>query len=190
MFALTGPQPPNWILLTPVEGLSPVALAERVRRSPAGEGLIVYDPDQQGAEYAREFASFLNPFWALQRGLLVTAFVATLSTLLLAALQRRREHGLLGAIGMPPRDLARMTITEGGLVGLAATILGTFGGLLMLVAFTWASPITTGLPLDLRPDLMPLLTAGVIATLLTIAGSAFPAWHVSHVDPVTVLRYE
>ena len=36
----------------------------------------------------------MAPFRVLQRGLLFIAFVAVLSTLLLAGYQRRREHGL------------------------------------------------------------------------------------------------
>jgi putative ABC transport system permease protein len=188
--SLTGPRPPNWVLLEPVAGTTPAALARHLRDNPLGAGLKILDPDEQGANYSREFASFLDPFWALQRAMLLTAFVATLSTLLLAAAQRRREHGLLGAIGMPPGDLARMTITEGGLIGLAATVLGGVNGLLLLTAFTWASPVTTGLPLPLHVSLVPLFVAGVIATLITVAGSAIPAWRISRIDPAAVLRYE
>ena len=190
LFAVTGRQPPNWVLLVPESGRSATALAAELRRDPSTRNLVVLDPAEQAANYARDFVSFMDLFWALQRGLLVTAFVATLSTLLLSALQRRREHGLLGAIGMPPADLARMTVTEGALVGLAATILGGLGGLLMLVMFTWQSAVTTGLELGLHPDLTPLLVAGLVATLVTIAGSAFPAWRVSRIDPVSALRYE
>jgi len=41
----------------------------------------------------------MRPFWVLQRGMLLVAFIAVASTLLLIVLQRRRELAMLAAIG-------------------------------------------------------------------------------------------
>ncbi len=187
---IESPRPPNWVLLVPTPGVTTSQLAEQVRSTPFGQRLYILDPDELAAEYAHEFRTFLTPFWILARGLLLVAFIATLSTLLLAGIQRRREHGLLAAVGMPPRDLGRMVLTEAGLIGLAGTLLGGLGSLASLLAFVYAAPTLTGLGVSYRVDPTPLLVYGTLATICVLAGATIPAWRTSRLEPVTALRYE
>ena len=60
----------------------------------------------------------------LQRALLLMAFVAVLSTLLLVGIQRQRQLGLLAAVGMAPREIAGMVLAEAAMVGVCAVVLG------------------------------------------------------------------
>jgi putative ABC transport system permease protein len=190
LFAVAGPQPPTGVLLVPEAGTSPAELSRAVRADPRATGLVVLDPDELGRSFANDFHGFLGPFWVLQRGLLAVTFVATTSTLLLAGIQRRREHGLLAAVGMPPGDLARMTVAEAGLISLAATVLGAAAGVLSLLTFSWASATLTGMAIGFRPTLTPMLVYGAIATAVTLAAGAMPAWRTSRLDPVVALRFE
>lgn len=190
LFAISGPQPPTGVLLVPEPGVSPEALSRTVRSNPMAAGLVVLDPTELGRSFAGDFRGFLGPFWVLQRGLLAVTFIATSSTLLLAGIQRRREHGLLAAVGMPPGDLARMTVTEAGLISLAATVLGSVAGLLSLLTFSWASATLTGMAIAFQPTLWPVLVYGAIVSAVTLAASALPAWRSSGLDPVAALRYE
>jgi putative ABC transport system permease protein len=190
LFAIAGPQPPTGVLLVPEAGTSPTELARAVRAHPMATGLVVLDPTELGESFAGDFRSFLGPFWVLQRGLLAVTFVATTSTLLLAGIQRRREHGLLAAVGMPPGDLARMTVAEAGLVSLAATVLGAAAGVLSLLTFSWASGTLTGMAIGFQPMLGPVLVYGAIATTVALAAGAVPAWRTSRLDPVSALRFE
>jgi lipoprotein-releasing system permease protein len=122
--------------------------------------------------------------------MLVVAFIATASTLLLAGVKRRAEHGLLAAVGMPPGDLGRMVLVEAGLFGVLGTMCGFVAGLLGLVTFSIASTSMTGLTIPFHLDLTPLLVYGLIATAFVLAGAALPAWRTSRLDPVMALRYE
>jgi ABC-type antimicrobial peptide transport system permease subunit len=116
--------------------------------------------------------------------------VATASTLLLAALQRRREHGLLMALGMPPAGLARMVLIEAGLIGLAGTAFGWVSGVVGGQLFVFASPVVTGLEVPLTLSVLPVVTAGALAIGFVLAGAALPAWRTSRLDPMVALRYE
>ena len=120
----------------------------------------------------------------------MVAFIATASTLLLAGVKRRAEHGLLAAVGMPPGDLGRMVLVEAGLFGVLGTICGFVGGLVGLATFSLASTSLTGLTIPFQLNLMPLLVYGTIATAFVLAGAALPAWRTSRLDPVVALRYE
>jgi ABC-type antimicrobial peptide transport system permease subunit len=108
--------------------------------------------------------------------------------LLLTGIQRRREQGMLAAVGMPPIDLARMTLVEAGLLGLTATVVGGLTSQLTLLCITWASSSATGLGLPFQPQLEVVLFAGAAATLVTLAGAALPAYRTSRLDPAFALR--
>lgn len=161
-----------------------------MRSARLADNLKVWDTDQLAAEFAHDFKGFLTPFWLLARGLLIVAFIATASTLLLAGVKRRAEHGLLAAVGMPPGDLGRMVLVEAGLFGVLGTLSGLIGGLLSLLAFSFASVTLTGLDIPFHLNLAPLLVYGLIATAFVLAGAALPAWRTSRLDPVVALRYE
>jgi len=187
---LIGPRPASWILLVPETGVSTSELVATVRAARLADNLKVWDPDQLAAEYKESFKGFLTPFWLLARGLLVVAFIATASTLLLAAVKRRAEHGLLAAVGMPPGDLGRMVLVEAGLFGLLGTLNGLVGGLVSLAAFAFASATLTGLYIPFTVDFGALVGYGVLGTAFVLVGAALPAWRTSRLDPVVALRYE
>src|SRR5207302_3233791 len=85
-----------------------------------------------------------NSFWAIQRALLLVAFVAVLATLLLVAVQRRRELALLAAVGMRPSELGRMVLFEAATVGIVGTVLGAVFGIGMYLALQQVLPIFIG----------------------------------------------
>lgn len=188
--SVAGPRPASRVLLLPQPGVSASALAESVRAAHVAPNLQVFDPDQVAQHLASEFQVFLSPFWVLARGLLVVAFIATASTLLLAGVKRRAEHGLLAAVGMPPGDLGRMVLVEAGLFGVIGTICGFVGGVIGLATFSLASTSLTGLTIPFHLDLMPLLVYGGLATAFVLVAAALPAWRTSQLDPVVALRYE
>ena len=187
---LAGAQPPDSMLLVPAPGLSAAELATRVRAADLDPRLNVFDPDELGERYAEDFGDFVQPFRIIQRGLLGVAFVATASTLLLAALQRRREHGLLMALGMPPSGLGRMVLVEAGLIALAGTAFGWVSGVVGGQLFVFASPVVTGLEVPLTLSVRPVVTAGLLALGFVLAGAGLPAWRTSRLDPMVALRYE
>jgi putative ABC transport system permease protein len=187
---IAGVHPPDWLMLVPQPGVTPAELAHTVRAANLADNLKVFDPAALEVEYTSNFKGFLTPFWLLARGLLAVAFVATVSTLLLSGVQRRREHGLLAAVGMGPGDLGRMVLVEAGIIGVVGTVLGALCGAVGLAAFSLASASLTGLAIPFRLSVAPLLLYGGIATACVVAGAAFPAWRTSRLNPVTALRYE
>ena len=187
---LIGPRPPSSLLLVPAPGVPPQQLASTIRAAHLADNLKVWDNDQLSAEYTESFKGFLTPFWLLARGLLAVAFIATASTLLLAAVKRRAEHGLLAAVGMPPGDLGRMVLVEAGLFGILGTLNGLVGGLVSLEAFSLASATLTGLDIPFSMNFAALIGYGALATVFVLAGAALPAWRTSRLDPVVALRYE
>jgi len=185
-----GSRPPGNVLVVPEEGVSAAELDRRIEEAGLDPDLISFDSDELAADFTESISGFVTPFAALQRGMLIVALVAVTSTLLLVGVQRRREHGLLLAVGMAPGSLAQMVLIEAGIVGLAGAILGTAAGMVTYVAMMWVSPLMTGLSAPFRFDLLAPFTYGATGALLVVVAAAFPAWRTSRLDPIAALRYE
>jgi putative ABC transport system permease protein len=130
------------------------------------------------------------PFWALQRGLLVMAFVAVLSTLLLVGVQRQRELGLLAAVGMSPSELAKMVLIEAGGVAMVGVVLGALNSLVMLKTLLLVSVVLLGYRNNYAVDPMAFLVYGVLGIVVALAAAALPAWRTARVEVLRALQYE
>jgi putative ABC transport system permease protein len=178
--------------ITPAPGasLGDVARSLRAAAPSIDPDLQIRTPAETGRDVGREVSGFVAPFWALQRGMLLVAFVAVLSTLLLVGVQRRRELGLMAAVGMTPQELGRMALTEAGAIGVLGSVLGTVAGAGMLMGFFGAAPIMFGIGEPVHADLRAPLVDGILALVVVLAGAALPAWRTVRLQVVEALQYE
>jgi putative ABC transport system permease protein len=188
LLALTGPRPSGFVLLVPTPGVTVEELAGRVRDAHISDRLRVMTPHELGADFSHEFMQIASPFDALRFGLVAVALVATASTLVLAAVQRRRDNATLAALGMAPGDLARATVIETVITALAVTVVATVCGQFALVNFTWASALLTGLAIPYRFSVVPVATAGLVITLIALVGAVLPAWRTARTNVMDALR--
>jgi putative ABC transport system permease protein len=187
---LYGPVPPRSVDVAPAPGVTPAELDAAITAAGLDAEVTVRTPGEVVAQAARSADAQLAPFRTLQQGLLAVSFVAVLSTLLLVGVQRRREYGVLGALGMEPPTLARMVLAEGGAVALGAIALGVGGGLLVLYAITLVAPLLIGFATPFTPDWPPYATAAATALAATLLASAWPAHRASRTPPLDALRDE
>jgi len=201
---LFGQQPVRALNLRPAPGVSYDELATGLHtalsRSPEASRFVAEGPDQiflhiaTPAEVVRNahgtVRATMLPFRTLQQGLLGVAFVAILSTLLLVGVQRRREMGMLAAVGMTPPRLAQMVLAEAGIVGVVGVALGTLGGVVTLWAMLEVAPLVVGFSNPFRADWSSVVTAGGIAVVVALAAAVWPARRAARTEVVPALRYE
>lgn len=187
-FAIDGPRPAGSVLLLPDEGVTPAALAASVRAAHLDPRLRVYDPDQLAREFTRDIRSLTTPIEALQRAMVIVAMIATASTLVLAAAQRRRDSAVLAALGMSPRDLAKAATIETLITVGAATLVAAACAQFTLLAFTWASANVTGLDIPYRLAASPIAVAAGVSMAIALVGSILPAWRTARTNVMTALR--
>ena len=126
---------------------------------------------------------------------LAVASLGIINTLVMAILERRREIGVLKALGASDKDVRQLFFAEAGVMGL----LGGAGG----VALGWAIGrlIQLGTNYYLRQQQIPaeniwtvpvwlVASAMLFSLVVSLAAGMYPASRAARLDPVEALRYE
>jgi putative ABC transport system permease protein len=126
---------------------------------------------------------------------LIVASLGIVNTLVMSVLERRREIGVLKALGASDRDVKRLFFVEAGVMGLVGGALGVALGWLIGRGINFGTNIYLTRQ-DLPHEtivLLPLwLVAGAIvfAAGVSLVAGIYPAARAARLDPVQVLRYE
>jgi putative ABC transport system permease protein len=187
---LYGSQLPTSLALIVAPHVAPSSVAEHARAEHLGPYLKFSTPSTQVHNDDKGISAQLAPFTVLQRALLIVSFISVLSTLLLVGIQRRREFGLLAAVGMAPRELFRMVLAEGFTIGVVAVAMGAIFGFGMLDAMLNVTPLLVGYHDTYSPDLMSLVIYGPIAIIVAIAASLWPGRQAARTPILEALTYE
>jgi putative ABC transport system permease protein len=146
---------------------------------------------QSDAEETNEFITFLQGFLLAFGGiaLFVGSFVIA-NSLSITIAQRTRELATLRMLGASRRQLLRSIITEALIVGVLASLIGLFLGLLLAKGLFWLFDAVgftlpnTGL-VFLERTIVVALLAGILVTLFA---SLRPAIRATRVPPVAAVR--
>lgn len=187
---LYGPDRAENFWVTPDEGVSADTLADRIEAARLDPDLYALTPVEAAERLAGEVGEQVTPFWMLQRLLLFVALIATLSTLLLVGVQRRREFGILGATGFGPGSLARLTITEALIAGAIGAILGGVASLGLFEVLRNVSAVALGRRPPFTFDVPSALYSSAIALVIVAIGGVLPAWRASRLQIVEAIRDE
>jgi putative ABC transport system permease protein len=135
---------------------------------------------------------FLGIFGSLA---LAVASIGIVNTLVMAILERRREIGIMKAIGASDGDVQKLFFAEAGAMGILGGIAG--------VALGWAigQAINLGTNVYLKRQALPpehfwmvpmwLVGAAIVfAFVVSLAAGLYPARRAARLDPVQALRYE
>jgi putative ABC transport system permease protein len=126
---------------------------------------------------------------------LAVATLGIINTLVMAILERRREIGILKALGAADRDVKQLFFVEAGVMGLFGGVLGVGFGWFIGRALTWATNIylhRQNLPSAHVFSVPWWLVLGAIAfaVAVSLAAGLYPATRAAHLNPVEALRYE
>ncbi len=138
------------------------------------------------------FDMFLGIFGSLA---LAVASLGIINTLVMAILERRREIGVLKALGAADRDVRRLFFAEAGVMGLAGGFFGVLLGWVIGRAIQFATILYLKRQGINPPNIWSVpwwlvLGAVVFAVVVSLASGIYPASRAARLDPVEALRYE
>jgi putative ABC transport system permease protein len=126
---------------------------------------------------------------------LAVATLGIVNTLVMAILERRREIGVLKALGAADSDVQQLFFVEAGVMGLLGGILGVIFGWLLGRALTYGTNVylhrqnLNSIELSSVPWWLVLSALG-FAVLVSLAAGLYPASRAAKLNPVDALRYE
>jgi ABC-type lipoprotein release transport system permease subunit len=133
--------------------------------------------------------------------ILVIAGIGILNLLLMAVYERTREIGLLGALGLKPRQISALFLLEGGMMGLVGLAFGIVLGLLFNFVlgqvgmdyskFSSATSYMALISGRVYPTLGvdKLLQRGITVLVISVLAAFIPAREASQSEPAEALHY-
>ena len=144
----------------------------------------------------RQFFAVLDGFLAIFGSLaLAVASIGIVNTLVMAILERRREIGIMKAIGASDADVRGLFFAEAGAMGLVGGAVG------VTLGWTIGRLINFGMNIYLQRQNFPsaqiwsvplwlVLSAIVFSIVVSLLAGLYPASRAARLDPVQALRYE
>jgi putative ABC transport system permease protein len=152
----------------------------------------ILDASKSIQQFFKVLDVFLGIFGSLA---LAVAFIGIVNTLVMAILERRREIGIMKAIGASDGDIKKLFFAEAGAMGILGGMVG--------VALGWAigQVINLGTNVYLKSQSFPpehfwsvpwwlVAFALLFSFLVSLAAGLYPAGRAARLDPVQALRYE
>ncbi len=181
--------------------------APQVARELAGRlggGLKVEDWTRQHANFFRAVQTEKRVMFVILTLIVAVAAFNIVSTLVMVVTDKRADIAILRTLGATPGIILRIFIVQGALIGLLGTALGITGGIALALNVETIVPAieeafnTQFMPADVYyiSDLPSKLNwsdvwqIGVVAFLLSLLATLYPAWRASRTQPAEALRYE
>jgi putative ABC transport system permease protein len=141
----------------------------------------------QIAARAGGFTDFLLAFAVIA---LVVAAMVIYNTFTILVAQRTRELALLRCVGAGRGQVFRSVLAEALFMGVAASVLGLFGGLGVSALLQWIVNSFGGGSTEIRTPLTAttVLVAFAVGVLVTVLSAVLPARRATRVAPVAALR--
>lgn len=186
-----------------VERAREIAAAVAERLGAASRDELVVRPWQEILPAVEQMVVlFRGSSWIIYLLVYLLAAAGVVNTQRMSALERRREFGVMMAIGMRPRRMAHTLLVETGVLGMAGALVGAAGG----TALSWYHA-TRGFDLRLLADEAAFTFMGVafserlhfvltpshvvepvvIMILVAMVSGLWPALRAARIDPAPTI---
>jgi putative ABC transport system permease protein len=188
----TGDEPVYGSISVRVKDPSKVNGVEDAIKNMGFSTFSILDASRSLQQVFKVLFAFLGIFGSLA---LTVASIGIVNTLVMAILERRREIGIMKAIGASDGDVKKLFFAEAGAMGVLGGIVG--------VVFGWAigQIINFGTNIYLKRQSIPpehfwavpwwlAVGAVIFAVIVSLGSGLYPASRAARLDPVQALRYE
>ena len=138
---------------------------------------------------------------------IIIVFVAAfniISMLVMVVTEKQSDIAIMRTLGVSPKSIMGIFIVQGTVIGLVGTLLGALGGVLLssnlegivrlvekIRGAKFLSPDVYPIS-DFPSDIIPseVATICIVAFIITVLATIYPAWKAARTQPAEALRYE
>jgi lipoprotein-releasing system permease protein len=167
-------------------------------------GLQVRDWTQDNEAYFRAIRIEKTMMGLILMLIVAVAVFNIVATLVMVVNDKRTDIAILRTLGLSPRGVVAVFMTQGVLIGWIGAALGVAMGLALALnvdvivpfleqtlGFHFMDPdvyYISGLPSEVHPG--DVVRIGAAALILTFVATVYPAWTAARTQPAEALRYE
>ena len=178
------------IYLRPGAAAEPLTDAFRQHFSGAGE-FAIYSNRGLRQRILSIFDQTFAVTYVLRSVAILVAIAGIFLSVTTLAAEREREIGVFRAVGASRWQVQRLLMTEAGMLGATATVLGLVSGLVLAMVLTWVvNPAFFGWTITLRLPWSSLLATPLWIIPAALLAAWHPAWRASHTAIATAVREE
>jgi putative ABC transport system permease protein len=176
------------------ETVAKVDAAVAALKNKKGETIFQIHPWEQFVPFSKiaNMIDIMNLF--IKIILVSVVLISIMNVLIMAVYERIREIGTISAIGTSPSKILWLFLSEGFLLGVLGTAIGTAISLIAIYALN-VSTVSIAFGRQENIILAPTIAAGdvifvgCLTILVAVLASLQPAWKASRMDPITALRH-
>jgi lipoprotein-releasing system permease protein len=166
--------------------------------------LRAVDWTQQHANFFRAVKMEKTVMFIILLLIVAVAAFNLVSTLVMMVTDKQADIAILRTLGASPKSVMAIFVVQGSVVGLVGTLLGLLSGIALaqnietvvpaierLLHIRFLSPevyYISELPSDMHWS--DVYTIGIVAFVLCVLATLYPAWRAARVNPAEALRYE
>lgn len=145
-----------------------------------------------GADYyttlLAQFEAAFSAMYFLFAILALPSLIAMLNTLTISVIERRREIGLIRAVGGTRRQIRNMVVAESLILAAIGASFGIVGGIYL--GYVLVTAIEIIFPMGYSFPVSGILAASVIGLLFGVLAAVIPARQAARLEIIQALRYE
>lgn len=165
---------------------------------------VVRDWTQLHANFFRAIGTEKTVMFVILMLIIAVAAFNIVSTLVMTVADKESDIAILRTLGVTPAGIMRIFMVQGSLLGVLGTVLGVAGGVALALNVETLVPLIerlfnvqflspevyyiSELPSEL--EWADVSRIAVVAFLLSILATLYPAWRAARVQPAEALRYE
>ena len=181
---------------------APTISRDIVKQLPGYYGVV--DWTQYHTNFFKALKTEQTVMFVILTLIIAVAAFNIVSTLIMVVTDKQADVAILRTLGMTPGSIMWVFIVQGVIIGLVGTIMGIIGGVLLALNVENIVPwiekklhtefmpqnvyVISGVPSDLQWS--EVINIGIVAFVLCLLATIYPAWQAARTQPAEALRYE